>query len=189
MAELRVLGIGRVPGLQVRRGIVRSEQDERVQVLPDLDPHGFGGAREGLAGDDRVAVSAGAVVAQDHVVQIAAAAVVGTLSEMKRLPIVQMAEAVEERIRRHSSRSTPESFVTTTFGAMCIIDVREAALAQQIAEHCYQHGVLISQIGSFLRLLPPVTIEPPELEQALDILDAAIRDGVGGRASSNGSKQ
>ena len=107
---------------------------------------------------------------------LAAAAVVGTLSEMKRLPIAKMAEAVEARIREHLGRSAPDSYIVSIYGAMCIIDVRESASAQRIADLCYQRGVLISHAGSLLRLLPPVTIEPPQLEQALDVLDAAIRD-------------
>ncbi|HWN68329.1 MAG TPA: aminotransferase class III-fold pyridoxal phosphate-dependent enzyme [Haliangium sp.] len=110
---------------------------------------------------------------------LAAAAVVGTLREMKRLPIVQMAEAVGDRIRSHLSRSAPDSYIATIFGAMCIIDVRDSAVAQRIADTCYQRGVLISHSGSILRLLPPVTIEQPQLEQALDVLDAAIRDSAG----------
>lgn len=110
---------------------------------------------------------------------LAAAAVVGTLNEMKRLSIVQMAENVGDRIRWHLRRAVPDAYAVTIFGAMCIIDVRESAIAQQIADSCYERGVLISQAGSLLRLLPPVTIEQPQLEQALGILVEAIRDSAG----------
>lgn len=119
---------------------------------------------------------------------LAASAVVGTLSEMKRLPMVQMAKAVEERLLLHTSRSAPASFATTIFGAMCIMDVREPSLAEQIAERSYENGVFISQTGSILRLLPPLTIEPHLLEQALDVLDAAIRDSLDHRTLCSGSK-
>lgn len=120
---------------------------------------------------------------------LAAAAVVGTLSEMKRLPIVQMAEAVGDRIRWHLSRSVPDSYTVAIFGAMCIIDVRELAIAQQIDDSCYLRGVLLSRTGSLLRLLPPVTIEHPQLEQALDVLDTAIRDSAGHHLPIEASKQ
>jgi 4-aminobutyrate aminotransferase-like enzyme len=109
---------------------------------------------------------------------LAAAAVVGTLSEMRRLPIAQMAEAAGDRIREHLRRSAPEFCAVTIFGALCIIDVREPAIAQQIDDTCYRRGVLISRAGSVLRLLPPVTIEPAQLEEALDILDTALRDSA-----------
>lgn len=111
---------------------------------------------------------------------LAAAAVVGTLGEMKRLPMAQMAGAIGDRMRRHLRGAVSDSHgaahAVAILGAMCILDVRDPARAGQIADLCYQRGVLISHAGSILRLLPPVTIEHAQLEQALDILDQAIRD-------------
>lgn len=106
---------------------------------------------------------------------LAAAAVVGTLREIERLPIQKMADEVGARITTHLQASAPPSFVQTIFGAMCIVNTGDGLIAQRIADACYDNGVLISQAGPILRLLPPVTIEHDQLEQALDIMDKAIR--------------
>ncbi|AUB79711.1 aminotransferase class III-fold pyridoxal phosphate-dependent enzyme [Candidatus Thiodictyon syntrophicum] len=105
---------------------------------------------------------------------LAAAAVVGTLQEMARLPVREMAQAIEAQISRHLAASAPAAFQVTLFGALCIIDCGNGTLAERIADACYDHGVLISQAGPILRLLPPVTIEAAVLEQALTVLDGAI---------------
>lgn len=109
---------------------------------------------------------------------LACAAVVGTLQEIGRLPVEAMAAAIEARIREHLAAAAPASFRVTLHGALCIINCGDAALAQQIADSCYDNGVLISQAGPMLRLLPPVTIEPEVLEQALLVLDQAFRDAA-----------
>jgi 4-aminobutyrate aminotransferase-like enzyme len=106
---------------------------------------------------------------------LASAAVVGTLREIERLPVEAMAHAVGDRIAGHLEQSAPEGFAVTIFGALCIINTGDGALAQRIADTCYENGVLISQAGPMLRLLPPVTIEEDLLEKALVILDQAIR--------------
>jgi 4-aminobutyrate aminotransferase-like enzyme len=105
---------------------------------------------------------------------LAAAAVVGTLREIERLPIQDMANAIGERITAHLNACAPESFVLTIFGAMCIINTGNGMVAQRIADTCYDNGVLISQAGPILRLLPPVTIEHDQLELALGVMDEAI---------------
>ncbi len=109
---------------------------------------------------------------------LASAAVVGTLQEVARLPVEHMAGAIEARINRHLTVSAPAAFQVTLFGALCIVNCGDGAIAERIADTCYENGVLISQAGPMLRLLPPVTIEPEVLEQALDVLDAAIRDST-----------
>jgi acetylornithine/succinyldiaminopimelate/putrescine aminotransferase len=105
---------------------------------------------------------------------LAAAAVVGTLREIERLPVQDMANAIGERITAHLNACAPESFVLTIFGAMCIINTGNGMVAQRIADTCYDNGVLISQAGPILRLLPPVTIEQDQLEFALSVMDEAI---------------
>jgi len=106
---------------------------------------------------------------------LACAAVVGTLREIARLPVESMTAAIEATIGRHLAISAPASFAVTLYGALCIINCSDSAVAERIADACYGNGVHISQAGPMLRLLPPVTIEEDLLEKALVILDQAIR--------------
>lgn len=107
---------------------------------------------------------------------LAAAAVVATLQELERLPLAAMIAAVEAQLQRHLERSASTAMRVTIWGALCIIDTSDASQAQRIADACYERGVLISQAGSILRLLPPITIEPSLLEQALAVLVEAIAE-------------
>jgi acetylornithine/succinyldiaminopimelate/putrescine aminotransferase len=105
---------------------------------------------------------------------LAAAAVSGTLREIERLPLEQMAARVEHQIADHLNASVRDTLEVTLFGALCIINTGDAERAQRIADRCYEEGVLISQAGPILRLLPPVTIEEELLEAGLNTLDEAI---------------
>jgi acetylornithine/succinyldiaminopimelate/putrescine aminotransferase len=107
---------------------------------------------------------------------LAAAAVVGTLSEIERLPIQEMAERAGNTISRFLDRLPTESFSASTFGAMSIVESKDAAISQRIADRSYERGVLISQAGPILRFLPPVTIETQELEHAMQIVTDIMTD-------------
>jgi len=50
--------------------------------------------------------------------------------------------------------------------------------ARRVAEKCRERGVLVLYGGAFgnvIRLLPPLTIENSELDQALDTLSEALK--------------
>ena len=56
------------------------------------------------------------------------------------------------------------------------LDETRAGRAGELMEQCRQHGVLVLQAGAdVLRLVPPLTITPRELDAALERLDAALR--------------
>ena len=107
---------------------------------------------------------------------LAMAAVVGTLSEIARLPVERLAADIETQIRRHLGRFSTGHVKLTAVGALCIIDVGDARSAQMIADRSYEEGVLISQAGPILRLLPPLTIEPARLEHGLSIIAGIMSD-------------
>lgn len=107
---------------------------------------------------------------------LAMAAIVGTLTEIERLPVERLAADVEAQLRAHLQQLSPTHIALTVFGAMCIVDARDARLAQLIADRCYERGVLISQAGPMLRLLPPLTIERGALERGLATIAAVISE-------------
>jgi acetylornithine/succinyldiaminopimelate/putrescine aminotransferase len=107
---------------------------------------------------------------------LAMAAVVGTLREIERLPVERMAADIEARIRSHLGAFAPEPMKLTVFGGLCIMDTGDAFCAKTIADRCYDQGVLVSQAGPILRLLPPLTIEPTQLEQGLTVLEAVMAE-------------
>lgn len=111
---------------------------------------------------------------------LAAAAVVGTLSEIDRLPVVDMANQVERTILEWLGRLPRNDFRITTYGAMCIIDTGDAGTSQRIADQSYEDGVLISNAGPILRFLPPITIEQAQLDEALEIVAGKMAAEIAG---------
>jgi acetylornithine/succinyldiaminopimelate/putrescine aminotransferase len=109
---------------------------------------------------------------------LAAAAVVGTLKEINRLPIQSLTDMVEARIRHWLGQLPPNDFRITAYGAMCIIDTGNPAGAQQIGDRSYESGVLISTAGPIMRFLPPITIEQAQLDAALEIVTGHMADVI-----------
>jgi acetylornithine/succinyldiaminopimelate/putrescine aminotransferase len=107
---------------------------------------------------------------------LAMAAVVGTLREIERLPVERLAADIERRIRKHLEPFASGQIRLTVFGAMCIVDVADGELAKRIADLCYERGVLISQAGPMLRLLPPLTIDEQQLEHGLATLTGVMEE-------------
>ena len=105
---------------------------------------------------------------------LAAAAIIGTLGEMRKLPIETMANSIDRTINLYLHSIVPDSFNLSIYGAFCIMDTRDPAIAKSIADDCYLEGLIISQAGSVIRLFPPITIEGGQLEKALNILNHAI---------------
>jgi 4-aminobutyrate aminotransferase / (S)-3-amino-2-methylpropionate transaminase / 5-aminovalerate transaminase len=53
----------------------------------------------------------------------------------------------------------------------------DAAITQQVTRYCYEHGVILLSAGSYanvIRLLMPLVITDGELDEALDVLEAAL---------------
>lgn len=51
-------------------------------------------------------------------------------------------------------------------------------LAKKLVKHCYERGVVIMTAGSYgnvVRLLPPLVIEPEQLDEALAVLEAGLK--------------
>lgn len=114
---------------------------------------------------------------------LAAAAAIGTLGEMKKLPIEEMAATLEKTMALYLNGILPESFNLTIYGALCIIDTADAVLAKSIADDCYRQGTLVSQAGSVIRLFPPLTIELEIFETALQtVVHSVLKNCFGSLA-------
>ncbi len=64
-------------------------------------------------------------------------------------------------------------------GMMQAIDMQDGPIAKDIAMACFQHGLLIGPCGfggKVLKLIPPLTIAPSDLDEGLDILTTVIKN-------------
>lgn len=59
-----------------------------------------------------------------------------------------------------------------------------AGVANRVAADAFKRGVLIETAGAqdeVLKFLPPLVIEPEQLERAMDVIDKTLREHLGGR--------
>jgi diaminobutyrate-2-oxoglutarate transaminase len=64
-------------------------------------------------------------------------------------------------------------------GFMQGIDMIDSSFSEAVRQHCYQKGMIIETCGprdEVLKLLPPLTIDQPDLLRGLAIIDAAISE-------------
>jgi 4-aminobutyrate aminotransferase-like enzyme len=51
----------------------------------------------------------------------------------------------------------------------------------RVLDYCYAHGLILIPCGSYkhvIRFIPPTTVTTAELDEALGILEAGIRDAL-----------
>ncbi len=119
---------------------------------------------------------------------VACAAALGALETIERQDLVQRARDIEARaMPRLHALTGPGSTVGEVRGrgAMLALELvgpgtREPApeVARAVAARCHRDGVLVLVCGTYgnvIRLLPPLVIPLPLLDEALDVLEAAVR--------------
>ncbi|PWJ56438.1 4-aminobutyrate aminotransferase apoenzyme [Quadrisphaera granulorum] len=132
---------------------------------------------------------------------VACAAALGALEAMADLDLVGAARTVEERMlaRLHALQAQrPGIGDVRGRGAMLAIEVvktieddgvqratlePDAAGAAAISAACHAAGVVTLTCGTYgnvLRFLPPLTIEPALLDDALDVLETAVLSALAG---------
>jgi diaminobutyrate-2-oxoglutarate transaminase len=80
---------------------------------------------------------------------------------------------LESVAQKHSSKG----FSVRGKGMMQALDVKDGALAKDIANDCFEHGMLFGPCGvggAVLKLIPPLTIPDEDLQAGLSILSEAI---------------
>ena len=119
---------------------------------------------------------------------VACAAALGALETIERENLVQRAREIEERVMpRLRALVGPGSTVGDVRGrgAMLALEfVRPGTTepapdtARAVAARCHAEGVLVLVCGTYgnvIRLLPPLVIPMELLDEALDVLEAAVR--------------
>jgi 4-aminobutyrate aminotransferase/(S)-3-amino-2-methylpropionate transaminase len=120
---------------------------------------------------------------------VACAAALGALETIEREDLVQRARDIEQRVMpRLRALTGPDSTVGEVRGrgAMLAMEfVRPGTtepapeVARAVAARCHQEGVLTLICGTYgnvIRLLPPLVIGMELLDDALDVIEAAVRD-------------
>jgi 4-aminobutyrate aminotransferase/(S)-3-amino-2-methylpropionate transaminase len=125
---------------------------------------------------------------------VAAAAALAVLDIIERDGLlersVRIGSIVMDRLRSLQAR-VPQVGDVRGRGAMCAMELVTdpgsqeplgAAEVGAITSRALRDGVIVIPAGTYgnvLRLLPPLTIEEPLLEEALDVLDASVVDVLG----------
>lgn len=88
-----------------------------------------------------------------------------------------MKAALDEVCRRHGERG----FEVRGKGMIRAIDLADGELAKQVIGGCFRKGLLVGACGTggrTLKLIPPLTIEPADLEEGLALLADTINEVV-----------
>jgi 4-aminobutyrate aminotransferase/(S)-3-amino-2-methylpropionate transaminase len=126
---------------------------------------------------------------------IAAAAALAALEQIESESLVERANTVgriEMQRLRDMEKRYDEIGEIRGRGAMIAMEFvadrttkepLDKATGNRIVEECYRNGVVILKAGTYdnvIRLLPPLTIDEPLLEEGLGILDEAIGKALAG---------
>jgi 4-aminobutyrate aminotransferase / (S)-3-amino-2-methylpropionate transaminase / 5-aminovalerate transaminase len=150
-------------------GMPLSAVTGRAEVMDAVDPGGLGGTYAGNP--------------------VACAAALATLDVIETEDLCGRARRIEEltlpRLQALQGPGSPVGDVRGR-GAMLAIElVRPGTtdpapeLARTVSDHCHREGVLTLVCGTFgnvIRLLPPLVVEEDLLDDALTVLEQAVRD-------------
>jgi 4-aminobutyrate aminotransferase len=85
---------------------------------------------------------------------------------------------------RDLAREVPEITEVRGLGLMVGVELARPALAARLEEACFRRGLLLLRAGDrAVRLSPPLTVGPDQVEAALSVLAAACRDLAGSEHS------
>ena len=152
-----------------------------------------------LGGGLPLAAVTGAAAVMDHTAPgslggtfggnpLACEAALATLETIEERQLCNRANVLGERFQQHAlawRRQSPFIGDVRGLGAMQAIEFVQDAesrvpspeFAKQVAEYCFQHGVIILTTGTYsniIRLLMPLVISDDEFEEALRILQAGV---------------
>lgn len=149
-------------------GMPLSAVTGRAELMDSVAPGGLGGTYAGNP--------------------VACAAALGALETIERQNLVQRAREIEERVLpRLAALGGPGSPVGEVRGRGAMLAVefvrpgtKEPApeAARAVAAHCHREGVLTLVCGTYgnvIRLLPPLVIPMELLDEALDVIEAAVK--------------
>jgi len=106
---------------------------------------------------------------------LAATAVLATLQRMQKLPILEKMAEIEEIVVTTLGCLSDAGIPLRGKGALWVLEMPPAMSLTRVVKRIVQDGVLVSPTGSYLRLLPPVTIKKENLRSACEIIrDACL---------------
>ena len=103
---------------------------------------------------------------------LACAAAVATLSELQRIDAGRRVAAIETAFARSIEGVT--GVVARIYGAMCVLQFPDSAVAEQVHEHISRQGFYLSVSGPYIRFLPPYTLTDAHLAQASAAIGSAV---------------
>jgi 4-aminobutyrate aminotransferase/(S)-3-amino-2-methylpropionate transaminase len=120
---------------------------------------------------------------------VACAAALAVFDLMENGDILKRAKAVGEALATRLSQwasKYPVIGETRGLGPMRALELVKdqktkepnPELAKKIVKHCYERGVIIMTAGSYgnvVRILVPLVIEPAQLQEGLDVLEAGLK--------------
>ncbi len=86
-------------------------------------------------------------------------------------------DIMRDRLVTISEKSLPSADIRGK-GMMQAIDTGDGAFAKAVAEECFRNGLLVGPCGSggrVVKLIPPLTVPDEDLEEGLNILEAAFQ--------------
>jgi len=101
---------------------------------------------------------------------LAAAAVYGTLSEMKKLNFNEIALRVETVLKEELAGMEKFGIYLEGKGCLWILEFPENYPVEKLTAELFKNGVLLSATSSIIRLLPPATILPDNLRKACRLI-------------------
>ena len=87
-------------------------------------------------------------------------------------------KVMEDRLRSIASGYGGQALDVRGRGMVQALDMGDGQVSKAIAAECFKQGLLIGPCGSggrVLKLIPPLTIPEADLQEGLDILDAAVK--------------
>jgi len=109
---------------------------------------------------------------------LAATAVLATLQRMQQLPLLEKLAEIEEIVVTTLGCLSEAGVPLRGKGALWVLEMPPTMSLTRVVARILQEGVLVSPTGSYLRLLPPVTIEKENLRSACEIIRDACLTSV-----------
>jgi 4-aminobutyrate aminotransferase-like enzyme len=108
------------------------------------------------------------------------AAALATLDEFERLDLCHAAQRIGETLatRLHTIALLPAVRDARGRGALWALEMRDGIIARSVVVQSLARGLILLQSGlrgEVVTIVPPLIIEPAQLERALDILEQTVR--------------
>lgn len=90
-------------------------------------------------------------------------------------------ERSDQRLREMAGRHRDQAFQVRSKGMIHGLDVRRGELAGRISQEAFERGLIIAPCGPggrVVKVIAPLTIPDPDLDEGLDILEAAVAAAV-----------